>query len=159
MLTKKVEEIIELTKTARSQSHATYTSFTIGLQHHYTYYIRTIPIVSYLLKPLDDAITSFIKVLFNGYEFSETERELWSCPAKYGGEGICEMQYQNSQLNYERMTNKVIDQDIVFHNDLSKHTRRIKQSIRNVKTNFYKEQRENLKRQMNKQNKLRALED
>ena len=85
--------------------------------------------------------------------------------AKYGGQGItipskiCEMQYQNSQLNYERRTNKVIDQDIVFHNDLSKHTRRIKQSIKNVKTNFYKEQLENLKRQMNKQNKLRALED
>ena len=100
-----IEEIIELTKIARSLPQAAYTSFTKGLQHHYTYYIRMIPSINYQFKPLDDVINSFIKVLFNGYEFSETERELWSCPAKYGGQGItipskiCEMQYQNSQLN------------------------------------------------------------
>ena len=56
---------------------------------------------------------------------------------KYGGLGItipskiCDTQYQNSQLINERMTNKVIDQDIVFDNDVSKHTRRVKQSIKN----------------------------
>ena len=126
--------------------------------------MRTIPNISYLLKPLDDAINSFIKFLFNGYDFSETERELWSLPAKYGGLGItipskvCDMQYQNLQLINERMTNKVIDQDIVFDNDVSKYTRRVKQSIKNSKTKFYKEQLENMKRQMNNQNKLRALE-
>ena len=149
--------MIKLTKIARSQSHAAYTSFTKGL-------MRTIPSIIYLLKPLDDVMNSFIKVLFNGYEFSETDRELWSLPAKDGGLGItipskiCDMQYQNSQLINERMANKVIDQGIVFDNDLSKHTRRIKQSTKNVKTNFYKEQLENIKRQMNNQNKLRALE-
>ena len=159
-----IEEIIELTKIARSQPHAAYTSLTKGLQHRYTYYMRTIPNISHLLKPLDDDINSFIKVLFNGYEFSEIEGELWSLPAKYGGLGItipskiCDMQYQNSQIINERMTNKVIDQDVVFDNDLSKHTRRIKQSIKNVKTNFYKEKLENIKRQMKNQNKLRALE-
>ena len=35
---------------------------------------------------------------------------------------------------------------IVFDNDASKHTRRIKQSIKNDKIKFYKEQLENIKR-------------
>ena len=50
--------------------------------------MRTIPGISHLLKPLDDAIDTFVKELLQGYTFNPTERALFSLPAKYGGMGL-----------------------------------------------------------------------
>ena len=50
--------------------------------------MRTVPGISHLLKPLDDAIDTFIKVLLQGYTSNPTERILFSLPAKYGGMGL-----------------------------------------------------------------------
>ena len=50
--------------------------------------MRTVPRISHLLKPLNDAIDTFIKVLLQGYTFNPTERILFSLPAKYGGKGL-----------------------------------------------------------------------
>ena len=47
--------------------------------------MRTNPGISHLLKPLDDAIDIFIKVLLQGYAFNTTECVLFSLRAKYGG--------------------------------------------------------------------------
>ena len=52
------------------------------LRHRYTYLMRTIPGISHLLKPLNDAINIFIKVLLQGYAFNPTERVLFPLPAK-----------------------------------------------------------------------------
>ena len=62
--------------------------FVHGLIHRYTYFMRTIPGISHLLKPLDDAIDIFINVLLQVYVFNRTERFLFSIPAKYGGMGL-----------------------------------------------------------------------
>ena len=53
-----------------------------------TYFMRTIPGISHLLKPLDDAIDIFIKVLLQGYASNPSERVLFPLPAKYGGMGL-----------------------------------------------------------------------
>ena len=47
--------------------------------------MKTIPGILHLLKPLNDAINSFIKVSLQGYALNPTERILFSLPAKYSG--------------------------------------------------------------------------
>ena len=100
---KKVEgwiaEVRNLTKIAMTQPHAAYSCFAKGWQSKYTYCIRTVPGISQLVKPLNKEVNNCIKVLFNGYEFGDLERELWLLPVKYEGLGIlipsqiCDQQY------------------------------------------------------------------
>ena len=72
------------TKFAYSEPHAAFSGFIHKLRHRYTCFMRTVPGNSHLLKPLDDAIDTFIKVLLQWC----TERVLFSLPAKYGGMGL-----------------------------------------------------------------------
>ena len=51
------------TKFAYSEPHAAFSGFIHKLRHRYTCFMRTVPGNSHLLKPLDDAIDTFIKVL------------------------------------------------------------------------------------------------
>ena len=80
--------------------------------------MRTIPGISHMLKPLDDAIDIFIKVLLQGYAFNPTERVLFSLPAKYGGmeliipSEICQEEYENSREITKESTNKIILNEI-----------------------------------------------
>ena len=50
--------------------------------------MKIIPGISNLLKPLDDAIDIFIKMLLKVYTFNPTKRVLFSLLAKYGGMGL-----------------------------------------------------------------------
>ena len=50
--------------------------------------MRTVPGVSHLLKPLDEAIDTFIKVLLQGYTFNPTERFLRFITSKVWWNGI-----------------------------------------------------------------------
>ena len=65
--------------------------------------MRTNPGSPHLLKPLDDAIDIFIKVLLQGYAFNPTECVVFSLPAKYGGmrliipSEIYQEEYKNSK--------------------------------------------------------------
>ena len=51
-----VEELKMLGKVAEIDPHVAYCAFVFGLQHRYTYLLRTIPNISEKLKKLDDAI-------------------------------------------------------------------------------------------------------
>ena len=48
-----VEELETLSNIAKSEPQAAYSSFTAGFRHKITYFIRTIPNVKEILKPLD----------------------------------------------------------------------------------------------------------
>ena len=58
-----VKQLKILTNFACTEPHAAFSGFIHGLRHCYTYFMRNIPGISHLLKPLVDAIHSFIKVL------------------------------------------------------------------------------------------------
>ena len=58
-----VEEIEKLTLIARVEPHAAYSAFTHGFKHKFNYILRTIPDISDLLQPLDNAIDKFISTL------------------------------------------------------------------------------------------------
>ena len=95
------------------ETHAAVSGFIHGLRHCYVYFMRTIPGISLLLKPLDDAINIFIKVLLQGYAFNTTECVLFSLPAKYCGMGLI----IPLEICQEESTNKAIRNDIQFQNN------------------------------------------
>ena len=108
-----VKQLEVLTNFACPEPHAAVSGFIHGLRHRYAYFMRTIPRVSLLLKPLDDAIDVFIKVLLQGYAFNPTECVLFSLPAKYCGIGLI----ISLEICQEESTNKVIRNEIQFQNN------------------------------------------
>ena len=58
-----VKQLEALTNFACTENHTAFSTFIHGLRHHYTYFMRTILGISYLLKPPDFSVDTFIKVL------------------------------------------------------------------------------------------------
>ena len=119
---------------ACTEYHAAFSGFIHGLRRRCTYLLKTIPGISRLLKPLDDAINIFIKVLLlQGYAFNPTGSVLFSLSAKYGGIGsiipseICQTEYKNS-----REITKEIRKEIQFQ-DNHASTTKIENNIKNQK--------------------------
>ena len=65
-----VGSIKKLTVIARTQPQAAYICYVKGFMHKFTYFMRTIPGISDLLSPLDEAADCFIKTIFDDYEFT-----------------------------------------------------------------------------------------
>ena len=118
-----VKQVEILTKFTCTEPHAAFSSFNHGLRHRYIYFMRTVSGISHLLKPPDDAIDTFIKVLFQGYTFNPTKRVLFLLPAKYNGmvliipSEVCQEEYENSRAITKETTNKVIRNEIQSQDD------------------------------------------
>ena len=67
---------------AISQPQACNAAFTFGLQHHWTYFLRTLPYIAELLQPLDSAIN---EVLIPSVTDPNAERDLLGLPVRMGG--------------------------------------------------------------------------
>ena len=94
----------KLSTIAKTQPHAAYSGYILGEQHKYTYFLRTIPNISDILKPLDDVIEQeFIPALF-GTAISPKEREILSLPIKEGGLGL-RIHHQVSSHTYTASKN------------------------------------------------------
>ena len=91
--------------------------------------MRTIPGISLLLKPLDDAIDIFNKVLLQGYALNPTEYDLFPLPAKYCGMGLI----IPLEICQEESTNKVRRNEIQFQNNSLSTINRKKNNIKNQK--------------------------
>ena len=138
----KVEEWVSslrrLSMIAKTQPHAAYSCYVKGFTHKFTYFMRTIPDISCLLKPLDEAVDDFIKVLFNNYDFNTSERKLWSLPVRMGGLGlmipskIADDQYSNSRIINEKLTTKVREQQTIFE-DIEPSVRKAKAEVKKKK--------------------------
>ena len=83
-----IDELIMLEKIAKVEPHIAYCAFVFGIQHRYTYLLRTIPDISQNLKRLDDAINQYlVKHLVSNYTISDMERRWFSLPPRLGGMG------------------------------------------------------------------------
>lgn len=107
-----IDELAELEKIARVEPHIAYCAYVSGIQHRYTYVLRTIPNIQEQLKKLDDAIDNhLLKHLFKDHLITPLERTWISLPARLGGLGIRIISeiapscYRNSRL----MTNTLVD--------------------------------------------------
>ena len=158
-----VASLKKLANIAKTQPQAAYTCYVKGFSHKYTYFMRTIPNISELLKPLDRAIDELIKVIFDNYDFSIPERKLWSLPVRMGGLGlsipseICDEQYSNSRLINEKLTSKVINQVKVYE-DIEAEVRSAKNTVKSLKNNRYQKVLEDVTSQIQDDAKAKALE-
>ena len=141
-LLEKVEEwvssIQRLSLIAKTQPQAAYSCYVKGFTHKFTHFMRTIPDISSLLKPLDDAVDDFIKVLFNNFDFNTVEGNFWSLPLRMGGMGllipskIADDQYSNSQKINEKLTAKVQEQQTLFE-DIEPDVKKAKAEVKKLK--------------------------
>ena len=84
-----VAEVIALADVATTRPHAAYCAFTHGMVGRWVYVMRTIPDISSLFAPLEDAIQlKLIPSLTGHASSSAVERELFSLPCRMGGLGI-----------------------------------------------------------------------
>ena len=83
------EEIKQLANVAQTQPHAAYCAYTHGLSSRWSFLSRTIPDISDLLLPLEEAIQQhLIPALTGRPPCSMEERDLLALPVRLGGMGI-----------------------------------------------------------------------
>ena len=83
-----VEEVIKLSEFANSQPQACFAAYTFGLKHRWTYFMRTLPDIQDLLRPLEDALVSSFIPSLTGHRCNPTESQLLELPTRAGGLGI-----------------------------------------------------------------------
>ena len=84
-----VSQIKMLAKFAATDPHSAYVNFTSVLRHKFTFNMRTVPDISSLLIPVEDAIRNqLIPALMEGRSVTDDERLLLSLPPRLGGMGI-----------------------------------------------------------------------
>ena len=112
-----VGEIQSLAEIAATQPHAAYAAYTHYTMNKWNFLMRTIPGITDLLQPLEDAITTKLLPALTGRSaISSLERELISLPARLGGLGIpnptqqADIQYQNSRKITAPMAALIIQQ-------------------------------------------------
>ena len=112
-----MEQLHQLSVIAKSEPQAAYSAFTAGFRHKITYFIRTIPNMKELLKPLDDVVeNTFIPAITEGHHCSPADRKLLALPVRLGGMGIpifteiAEREYANSRAATEKLTTNIRQQ-------------------------------------------------
>jgi len=153
----------KLSNIAKTQPQVAYSCYVKGFVHKFTYFMRTIPDISALLRPLDEAIDTFVKILFNDYDFNSLERKLWSLPVRMGGMGlvipskISDEQYANSRAINEVLTSKVCDQQVIYE-DIDSDVKRAKEEVKTKKNKRNQQLLANLTTEMGSGAKAKALE-
>lgn len=84
-----IDTVKKLSSITHTQPHAAYSAFTHGLVSKWSYIMRTIPDISELLVPLNEAIDIyFIPALTGRDSISNPERQLLALPARLGRLGL-----------------------------------------------------------------------
>ena len=83
-----VEDVEELSKLAKDEPQAVYSSFTKAISHRWSYVQRTIPDIQHLFIPLEDAIREKLIPAIIGRSISNIERRILALPIRMGGLGI-----------------------------------------------------------------------
>ena len=84
-----VSQIDKLSAIAITHPHAAYSAFTQGLVHRWSYVMRTVPNISHMLEPLEEAICQRFLPSLTGQTVSGADmRNLLSLPCNFGGLNI-----------------------------------------------------------------------
>ena len=83
-----IEDVKELASIAEDEPQLAYCAYTKGLCHRWKYFQRTVPNISSLFQPLENAIRELLIPKLFGREVSNEERDLFSLPLRFGGMGI-----------------------------------------------------------------------
>ena len=95
------EEVIGLSTVAKREPQAAYSAFIHGVTHRWNYVLRTIPNITELLTPLEEAIRHrLIPAITGRSTMSDTERDVLALPCRLGGLEIINL-VKSSVLQYE----------------------------------------------------------
>ena len=76
-VTKWCNELKILPEFAKPLPQATYATFYFGERNRFSYFLRTIPEMNDLMKPVDEIVQNSLLPAINGETISEKERELY----------------------------------------------------------------------------------
>ena len=132
-----------LSKIAEIDPQAAYSAFINGFRSKLTYFIRTIPEINELLRPLEDIMRNeFIPAITGGIVCSNDERKLLSLPPRLGGMGLtvfsdeCDLEYNNSRNITASLRKSIVEQS-------SQYSAERKTSTKNkIKSNREKRQKD-----------------
>ena len=140
LIEKWVLQIKTLSEIAAFEPQAAYTSFTSCIRHRYTFYLRTIPDISDLLQPLEDAIrTRLIPALTEGRIITDDERLLLSLPPRLGGMGLVippkmsDQEYAFSKSATITLTRAIVEQRKELPPDLENLSKEAKSKTRTTR--------------------------
>ena len=137
-----------LSKIAESEPQSAYAAFIGGFRGKLTYFMRTIPSLGELLKPLEDVIRfHFIPAITGGHLCSDNERRLLSLPIRFGGLAIplfyndAQYEYENSRKLTSSLARLIKEQNQVYTVNES--------DIKTIKANIKSEKEERHKTTLN----------
>ena len=169
-VTKQVEkwigELEMLGEVAKIDPHVAYCAYVFGLQHRYTYLLRTIPNISEKLKKLDTAIDEHVVGhLLNNHAYSDMDRKWFSLPPRLGGLGInilseiSDIYYQNSRRMTAGLVKKIVNQheEVVLSEENSNSDISVVAEIKDEKRKREEEKVELVKQHLSPQ-KLKVYE-
>ena len=155
LLEKWVVQVEMLAEIAAFDPHSAYVAFTSGIRHRYSYYMRTIPNISSLLKPLEDAIRmKLIPALTEGRIVTDDERLLLSLPPRLGGMGIIapqiisDLEYQLSTLATSKLTGAIKAQLKTLPPEFNEKVKDDKLEVKRLRSEFYSNQVAKLEEKM-----------
>ena len=112
------KEVKRLSDYATTEPQAAYAAFIYAIKQKWNYVMRTVPGITPLLKPLEDAIRGhFIPAISNGRCPDDLERNLLELPPRLGGLGItnpqniAQVEFENSLKLTANLTRHIIDQN------------------------------------------------
>ena len=115
------EEVKRLSCIAKSQPYPAYSALTHGMASKRTYLTRTIFNTNHLIKPLEDAIRTYlIPALTGRAPPNDVERDLLSLPCRLGGIGMCNpsktaaFEYSLSQRVTKPLCQLILQQDPTY---------------------------------------------
>lgn len=157
IVAKWVKEITLLSEIAVIEPQAAYTCYVSGYQHRFTYYLRTIPEISSLLRLVESVIRhQLLPAITGGHIVNDVERELMSLPPRLGGlgikilENVSDIEYENSRKMTTELVNILLRQN-ENANEISKTKSQIKsernKSHQNILQGLLSQMDESAKRQ------------
>ena len=117
-----VKDIEELARLATDEPQAVYTCYTKAVSHRWTFIQRTIPEISHLFTPLEEAIRDKLIPALVGRKINDVEREIFSLPVRYGGMNILnpiektDQEFRASVYITEDLSNIIKNQEISLVN-------------------------------------------
>jgi hypothetical protein len=87
-ISKWIDDVDQLAEIAKDEPQAAYSSFTKAVSHRWSYIQRTIPNISNLFTPLENAIRERLIPNLVGRKISDIERRIFALPVRLGGMGI-----------------------------------------------------------------------
>ena len=155
LVDKWVDQVTVLANLALFEPQCAYAAFTTCLRHRYTFFMRTIPDISQLLQPLEDAIHhKLIPALTEGRACNEDDRALLSLPIRLGGMGIInpvkisDNEHENSKQATTALTEAIILQQRELPEDLDERNKAAKNMIREQRRQHQQEILDDLRSRM-----------